>query len=586
MNLSRTRLIFFLIISLACVVVLIMAGALFLPDSPVGLPSVGGAGQVPGTPLPKDAVVVEFYSSNTKQDWIDEVVESFNAEAKTTPGGQPIVVVAHHIGSGSSMNDILDGKIQPTVWSPGSQLWVTRINQAWNDKSGRNLIQADCPATIRVPLAIAMWEPMARAMNWPDEPIGWNDLAELSNNPDGWGAYGHPEWGQFKFGHPHPEHSNSGMLSLVAEVYAAAEATQGLTVDQVKSDNVAERVGAVERNVFHYGKTDTDILNRMTQRGPEYLHAVTSYESNVIKWNTDHSNELQFPLVAIYPAGGTFWVQNPYCILDADWISPEQVEAAQIFRDYLLSPTQQARTVKWGLRPADPAVALQSPIDLAHGAVPTTTQDDVPHLPYPSDEIINHIIDAWHQVKKKATVVMLIDVSGSMRGDKIKQAVQGASLFIDEMDAADEIYVIVFSDEILELPYSGPVGSSAENLRLTIEGLFAEGGTALHESVIQSVDRIEGLQAQHEADGEQRIYGIVLLSDGINEVEGGPSQADMLSHLPSGSEASGVKIYTIAYGEDADEDLMATLANRTNGKIFAGSEEDIESIYFLISSEF
>jgi Ca-activated chloride channel family protein len=60
----------------------------------------------------------------------------------------------------------------------------------------------------------------------------------------------------------------------------------------------------------------------------------------------------------------------------------------------------------------------------------------------------------------------------------------------------------------------------------------------------------------------------------------------MLSHLPSGSEASGVKIYTIAYGEDADEDLMATLANRTNGKIFAGSEEDIESIYFLISSEF
>jgi Ca-activated chloride channel family protein len=568
----------------ACVIVIVMAGILFLGDSPLGLSSVGS--DVPATPLPRDAVVVEFHSSNTKQDWVTEVVESFNAEGKTVADGRQIVVVAYHVGSGSSMNDILDGEIQPTVWSPGSQLWVTRINQAWSDRIGRNLIQSECPATIRVPLAIAMWEPMARAMGWPDTPIGWNDLAALSNNPEGWGAYGHPEWAQFKFGHPHPEHSNSGMLSLVAEVYAAAEVTEGLTVERVKSETVAERVGAVERNVFHYGRKDTDILTRMTQRGPDYLHAVTSYESNVIKWNTDNVDELQFPLVAIYPAGGTFWVQNPYCVLDADWVNPEQAEAAVIFRNYLLSPSQQARTVKWGLRPADESVALQSPIDLAHGAVPAITQKDVPHLPYPSDEIISHIIDTWHQVKKKATVVMLIDVSGSMKGTKIKQAVRGATLFIGQMDTADEIYVIVFSDEILELPYSGEVGSNKENLRLTIEGLYAGGGTALYESVIHALERVDGLQAQHEAGGEQRIYGVVLLSDGLNEVAGGPSQADMLSRLPSGTEASSVKIYTIAYGEDADEDLMATLANRTNGKKFEGSEEDIESIYFLISSEF
>jgi Ca-activated chloride channel family protein len=146
--------------------------------------------------------------------------------------------------------------------------------------------------------------------------------------------------------------------------------------------------------------------------------------------------------------------------------------------------------------------------------------------------------------------------------------------------------VIVFSDEILELPYSGSVGSSAEDLRSIIEGLYAGGGTALYASVMHALDRMDDLQSGHEAEGEPRIYGIVLLSDGINEMDGGPSQADMLSRLPSGTEASDVKIYTIAYGEDADEDLMATLSNRTNGKKFEGSEEDIESIYFLISSEF
>jgi Ca-activated chloride channel family protein len=591
MTLDRTRIIFFVIIMLACIIVGSLAGAQLLKSLSVPLPPISDTGDTtgavpPATPLPQGSIVVEFHSSNTKQDWVNQVVESFNAAGKTISNGQPIVVVAHHVGSGSSMDNILDGKIQPTVWSPGSHLWVARINQAWNDRTGQDLIRSECPATIRVPLAIAMWEPMARALGWPDTPIGWNDLAALSTNPEGWGAYNHPEWGQFKFGHPHPEHSNSGMLSLVAEVYAAAEVTEGLTVEHVKSNQVIERVGAVERNVFHYGRLDTDILTRMTQRGPDYLHAVTSYESNVIKWNSDHRDELQFPLAAIYPSGGTFWVQNPYCLLDADWVTTEQAEAAQIFRDYLLSPEQQARTIQWGLRPADSSVALHDPIDLAHGAVPTITEADVPPLPYPSDDLINHIIAMWHQVKKKATVVLLIDVSGSMQGDKIKQAAQGASLFIDQMDPADEIYVLLFSNDVIELPYSGPVGSNAESSKTIIEGLYASGGTALHQAVIMALDRIDGLKAQHEAADEPRIYGVVLLSDGLNEIEGGPTEADMLSRLPSGAEASGVKIYTIAYGDDADHDLMATLANRTNGKKFEGTVEDIESIYFLISSEF
>jgi Ca-activated chloride channel family protein len=591
MNLDRTRIIFFIIIIFACVIVGSVAGARLLQSLSTSLSAVDStdrpvAAATPTTPLPQDAIVVEFHSSNTKQDWVNEVVESFNAGGKATASGQPIAVVAYHVGSGSSMNDILDGKIQPTVWSPGSQLWVTRINQAWNDRTGQDLIRSDCPATIRAPLAIAMWEPMARALGWPDDPIGWNDLAALSTDPEGWGAYGHPEWGQFKFGHPHPEHSNSGMLSLVAEVYAAAEVTEGLTVEQVKSDLVAERVGAVERNVFHYGKKDTDILTRMTQRGPDYLHAVTSYESNVIKWNNDHGDELQFPLVAIYPSGGTFWVQNPYCILEADWVTAEQAEAAKTFRDYLLSSEQQARTVQWGLRPADSSVTLQAPIDLAHGAVPTITEKDVPPLPYPNDDLINHIIDTWHQVKKKASIVLLIDVSGSMEGDKIRQAAQGASLFIDQMDPADELYVKIFSNDVIELPNSGPVGGNAESLKAIIEGLYAGGGTALHQAVITGLDRLDQLQLEREGADEPRIYGLVLLSDGRNEADGGPSEADMLSRLPSGTEASGVKIYAIAYGEDADHDLMATLANRTNGKKFEGTVEDIANIYFLISSEF
>lgn len=541
---------------------------------------------IAGTPVPAGAIVVEIHSSNTKEDWMNQVVASFNAGAFEV-NGKPIAVTVAHVGSGSSMNNILDGKIRPVVWSPGSDLWVTRINQVWQDQTGGRLINGECPATLRLPLTIAMWRPMAEALGWPDASIGWDDLTTLSTDPDGWAAYGHPEWGQFKFGHPHPEHSNSGMLSLVAEVYSAAGLVEGLTVDAVKSQSVIDDVGAVEQRVFHYGKKDTDILLRMTQRGPQYLHAVTSYEANVIKWNRDHGDELRFPLAAIYPDGGTFWVENPYCVLDgADWVSDEQEQAAAIFRDYLLSPEQQALTIDWGLRPASTGVSLHAPIDLEHGAVPSITMDQVPHLAYPSDEVVGHILDVWHQVKKKATVVLLLDTSGSMEGNKIKSAVEGAVTFINQMDAADQVYVVTFANTVNVLSSSGPVGQVGEQLKSSVRSLFAEGGTALHEAVISAVDLVEGFRADDEAADERRLYGIVLLSDGKNEIDGGPSQNDMLSHLPSGTEASGVKIYSIAYGDDADLNVLTTLANRTNGKQFSGDVEDIEAVYFLISSEF
>jgi Ca-activated chloride channel family protein len=577
---NRARLVFVVIVLIAVTVV----GAGLLLQA-LDQQTQGGETPSPGTPPPAGAVVVEVHSSNTKQDWLDQVAASFN-EGDHKVGGQPIAVTVYHVGSGSSMNDILDGKILPVVWSPGSDLWVTAINQQWRDRTGQALTDGLCPATLRLPLAIAMWRPMAEALGWPDAAIGWDDLADLSTNPEGWAAYGHPEWGQFKFGHPHPEHSNSGMLSLVAEVYSAAEQTEGLTVDAVKSQQVVDSVGAVEERVFHYGKKDTDILMRMTQRGPEYLHAVTSYEANVIKWNRDHGDELRFPFVAIYPDDGTFWVENPYCILDAAWVDDKQAEAAAIFRDYLLAPEQQALAIDWGLRPAESSVALHAPIDAEHGAVPSVTMEQVPHLAYPSDEVVGHILDVWHQVKKKATVILLLDTSGSMRDGKIENAVRGAVTFLDQMDPADEVYAVAFASEVIELPSSGPVGQVREELKPSVSGLFADGATVLHQAVIYAVDRIQERKAQDEAAGESRLYGIVVLSDGKNDTDGGPTESDMLSQLPSGKEASGVKIYTIAYGDDADLDLLKTLANRTNGKQFSGDVENIEAVYFLISSEF
>jgi Ca-activated chloride channel homolog len=586
MKSNRSQIIFVVVIAIAILVVavgLILRG---IGNSTAAVNPAASPGAA-ATALPPGSVEVKIESSNTKEDWMNEMVKDFNASGAKTSNGQAIVVTVVHGGSGTGLDNILTGSSKPVVYSPGTDVWINQLNQKWKDQYNKPLITGACPALTSEPFGIAMWKPMAEALGWPDKSIKLSDIAHLAANPQGWASVGHPEWGTFKFGHGHPDYSNSGLLTMVAAVYSAAGMRSGLTPTQVKSAQVISNVRALEQSVYHYGRLSTDLFDRMTARGPNYLHAITAFESDVVKWNLNHAAELRFPLVFIVPADATFWTNHPYCILDnADWVSADQREAAQLFQKYLLDPANQAKAVATGLRPADSSIALTVPVDLEHGAMTTFNAKNLPELEYPSDEVAAHILDVFHQVKKQATVLVIVDTSGSMSGEKIKGAVDGALSFLDNMEPNEQVMVNSFSNEITPLEPTGRVGDVREQLKQTVSGLYAGGGTALHEVVIRALDEMEQIKAQDEAKGENRLYGIVLLTDGKNDIAGGPSEADLLSRLPSGDQPGGIKLFTIAYGDDANEQLLQTLANRSNGKKFKGDPKTIRSVYLAISSEF
>ena len=105
--------------------------------------------------------------------------------------------------------------------------------------------------------------------------------------------------------------------------------------------------------------------------------------------------------------------------------------------------------------------------------------------------------------------------------------------------------------------------------------------------VIEAFRAVETIGQEQEKDeiaGEKRLYGIVVLSDG-DDTYSYKTEADMFNCLPSGEDVAGVKVFTIAYGDDADEDLLLRIANHTNGKFFRGDPETIDRIYLAISSE-
>ena len=533
---------------------------------------------------PKGSIVVNIDSSNTKEDWMNAVVDQFNKEQHKLPSGEVIFVTVSHVTSGGSQTAILDGKSKPVVWSPGDQSWIDGANQVWKDRTGNPLISDQCPPTVLAPMGFAMWRPMAEALGWPDKPIRWEDLTALSANPEGWASLGHPEWGQFKFGHTHPDYSNTGLLMLTSLAYASAGKTSGITAPEIYAEKTVQAFASLEQNTYHYGIQNRPLMQVLAQRGPDYLHAVTSSEAEALKTNVDFAKVLRFQLVFIFPAGGTYWSEQPYCILDTDWVSTEQHQAAVVFRDYLLDFDRQAMAINYYLRPVQDNIVLHAPLSLENGTDPRVTRSTVLPLESPSAEVASAVKDVFHQTKKKATVILVLDVSGSMEGDKIKNAVESSVNFVQRMDKNDEIYAMSFGGTGINSLGGGRAGDTSEALSKTLNGMYSSGGTPLYDSVCQAVSQINTLQAEDSTNNERRLYGIVLLSDG-QDTASNISESQMFNCLPTGESVTSVKIFTIAYGEDADKDLMLRIANRTNGKTFTGDPDSIEQIYNAISAE-
>src|SRR5262245_9192724 len=106
----------------------------------------------------------------------------------------------------------------PDAWSPASSAWLQllRHDRASHDRPG--ILPAQAESVASTPIVLAMPEPMAKAMGWPQAAIGWADLLNLASHPGGWGAKDHPEWRSFKLG----QDSDLDTLKRISEASRAA----------------------------------------------------------------------------------------------------------------------------------------------------------------------------------------------------------------------------------------------------------------------------------------------------------------------------------------------------------------------------
>lgn len=537
-----------------------------------GAPALAGALPPPAG----DELRLVFTYGSEKETWIAQSTALFNQQ-HVRQAGKTISVEAIPMGSGDCMDEILAGRRKPHLISPASAAFIKMGNARARSAEGRDLV----PATdnlVLSPVVIAMWKPMAEALGWGRRPLGWADVLAVATQPRGWAAYEQPQWGPFRFGHTHPDFSNSGLTSIFAEVYAGAGKVGGLTLGDLAQPAVANQVQAIERAVVHYGSSTGFFAKKLVANGPDYLSAAVLYENNVIESYQGATPSSYPPLVALYPKEGTFWSDHPAGIVDRDWVTPAHRQAARAYLDFLLAKPQQEAALRLGFRPAAVEVAVGAPLDAAHGVDP---QEPKTTLEVPSVEVMDGILRLWRANKKHAHVVLVMDVSGSMNEDgKLGSARLGAAQLVAKLEDGDAFSLLAFSDHMqwlsrgLALDQAGRATAQRQ-----VEGLIATGGTALYDAVDAAY---AALAADAKAD---QISAVVVLTDGADS-NSRTALKTLLTNIRADRERASFRVFTIGYGKDANRDVLKGIADATQAKFYAGTQDNIVSVFKDISTFF
>jgi Ca-activated chloride channel homolog len=547
-----------------------------LPESlRLDMPQLGG-----------QEVELTIASSVTKQKWLEAAVKSFAATSPKTSSGQAISIQLSSVLSGESLQQITEGTLQPVVWSPGEDAWVDQLADRWGRRGSKPISSAPCAPTVRTPVGMAMWQPMAEALGWPDKPISLAQIIALANDPKGWEGLGHPEWGRLRLGHTHPQYSSAGLLFLTSVIYAVTGKTEGITTADIYSPEVEAALSSLAQNTSKYGMVTTDLLSSMAERGPAFLHVASAFEEGTVRLNAEQGESLRWPMVFLFPQEGTFWSDHPYCILDwADWVSPEEAEAARMFLDHLLSEPVQADAGNHYIRPLADGAPLGSALSREGGTDPAASPATVPSFAIPSPEVSEAIIDQFLTTKRKATVLLVLDISGSMQGEPIQIATQATAEFLDRLNPKDKVGLLAFNDKVLTLSTPEPAAKVVENLRGQVLSLPADGGTNMHGALCKAALMLKIERTKDSAKAENRLYAIVLLSDG-KDTTGEVSATRMFQTcLDTDAEVEGLRVFVLALGDAVDGPVLDQIAQDTRGARFNADPASLRSAYMKISAE-
>jgi len=481
---------------------------------------------------------------------------------------------------------------RPDVWVPASSAWALQVQLKRQATKQPDVIPFERPKVATTPMVFAMPKPMAEALGWPQRPLGWTELLQAVQNPQGWKAFNQPSWGPFRLGKLDPNLSTPGLEALIGAVFAATGQGSDLSVETLakQADQLRTVILGIERAPGQDADTPATFLANLQQADQAgdtlgFVSAVPLDEKSVFDYNRGSLGGLEdggqrpkpkVPLVAVYPKEGTLEADHPWVVLRAPWVDAAKRRAAAGFLDYIRSEPVQVRFQEagfrsWGGRPG-PALTEES------GLLP-----DQPArvLAPPAPKVVAAALESWNAARKRSNVLAVYDVSGSMKEPvpgtgltKIelvrKAVVLALPLFAPETNLGSWVFSTNLEgrQDWHELVPIGPTNAKLPNgktrrevLAGTISLLQASNGdTGLYDSTLAA------FRALKRSYAPGRLNIVVLLTDGINDdPDGGISKQELLRRLKAEQGNQKVAIITIAFGANADVATLREISQATGG---------------------
>lgn len=160
--------------------------------------------------------------------------------------------------------------------------------------------------------------------------------------------------------------------------------------------------------------------------------------------------------------------------------------------------------------------------------------------------------------RPKLSVVVVLDTSGSMKGELIDSARKAAISLVDRLDANDQFSLVTFSTAALVNIKMEQVGPNRDAIKKTIEGLQEGGGTNISEGLKRGYEELHSKVVPDEA---QRVT--FLLSDG--RANNGITNQVQLAQLANDAFQDGIQTSSFGLGSDYDGPLMAQIAEEGAG---------------------
>ncbi len=169
-------------------------------------------------------------------------------------------------------------------------------------------------------------------------------------------------------------------------------------------------------------------------------------------------------------------------------------------------------------------------------------------------------------IKREVTVV--IDRSGSMRGNKIEQAKAAAIAILDGLKDGESFNVIDYSDS-LNMFSPQPVVKDSKTgpaAKAYVQSITADGGTNLHDALLESL---------RPAPASGVLPMVIFLTDGLPTV--GERSEVKIRDAAKTANIYHRRIFTVGVGFDVNTPLLSGVARASRGTAtFVLPQEDVE----------